>query len=199
MNRIKKLRIIQFSLLALGSLIIIFTYFNKANNTKKIISSKIEEKVRDQVKQEDIDGNVFYNVEYSGLDLEGNRFILKSKEARNTKENMEIVIMKNVVGNFYFKNGNILNITSNAGIYNNKTLDMIFKDQIIALYEGSELRAQKAEYSNSGSYITITENVKVSDAKGVIVADELYFDIKDQTLNIQSFDNNKINANLNLK
>ncbi len=199
MNRTKKLRIIQFSLLALGTLIIIFTYFTKIDNSKKILSSGIEEKVRNQVKQQDVDGNVFYNVEYSGLDLEGNRFILKSEEARNTKDKVEIVIMKNVNGSFYFKNGNILNITSNKGIYNNKTLDMIFKDEIIATYQGSELRAREAEYSNTGGYITITENVKVSDAKGVIDADKLYFDIKNQTLNIQSFDNNKINANLNLK
>ena len=33
----------------------------------------------------------FYNIEYSGLDLSGNRYILKSKEARNNKENQEIV------------------------------------------------------------------------------------------------------------
>ena len=32
-----------------------------------------------------------------------------------------------------------------------------------------------------------------------MVADELFFDIKKQTLNIASFENNKINANINLK
>ena len=185
MNRVKKLRLIQFSLLALGSLIIIFTYFSKLDNTNKAISSKLGEKVKNEVSQQNIDGNVF-NVEYTGLDLEGNRFILKSEEARNSKDNPEIILMKSVNGSFYFKNGSNLIIKSNKGIYNNKTLDMIFEDKIIASYEGSELEAQRAEYSNSGSFITITENVKeVSDSKGVIVADELYFDIKDQTLKIQ--------------
>ena len=199
MNRIKKLRLIQFSLLAIGSIIIIFTYFSKSDDTNKAISSKLEEKVKNQVNQKNIDGNVFFNVEYTGLDLEGNRFILKSEEAVNSKDNAEIILMESVNGSFYFKNGSNLIIKSNKGIYNNKTLDMIFEDKIIASYEGSELEAERAEYSNSGSFITITENVKVSNSKGVIVADKLYFDIKDQTLNIQSFNNNKVNANLNLK
>ena len=68
MNRVKKLRLIQFSLLALGSLIIIFTYFSKLDNTNKAISSKLGEKVKNEVSQQNIDGNVF-NVEYTGLDL----------------------------------------------------------------------------------------------------------------------------------
>ena len=199
MNRVKKLRLIQFSLLALGSLIIIFTYFSKLDNTNIAISSKLGEKAKNEVSQQNIDGNVFFNVEYTGLDLEGNRFVLKSEEATNSKDNPEIILMKSVNGNFYFKNGSDLIIKSNKGIYNNKTLNMIFEDKVIASYEGSELEAQRAEYSNSGSFIIITEKVKVSDSKGVIVADELYFDIKDQTLKIQSFDNNKVNANLNLK
>ena len=35
--------------------------------------------------------------------------------------------------------------------------------------------------------------------KGTMVADKLLFDIKKQTLNIASFNDNKINANINLK
>ena len=35
------------------------------------------------------------------------------------------------------------------GIYNNKTLDMIFEKNVKANYEESKLFAEKAEYSNS--------------------------------------------------
>ena len=31
------------------------------------------------------DGDIFYNIEYSGLDLTGNRYILRSDEARTNK------------------------------------------------------------------------------------------------------------------
>ena len=42
-------------------------------------------------------------------------------------------------------------------------------------------------------------NVKVKDSYGTMVADKLLFDIKKQKLNIASFNDGKINANINLK
>ena len=47
-------------------------------------------------------------------------------------------------------------------------------------------------------FLIISENVKIKDVKGSMVADKLYFDIKEK-LNIASFEDNKINANVNLK
>ena len=75
----------------------------------------------------------------------------------------------------------------------------IIKKNIKALYEGSELYAQRADFSNSNGYLTITEDVKVKDFRGTMVADKLLFDIKKQTLDIASFNDGKINANINLK
>ena len=59
--------------------------------------------------------------------------------------------------------------------------------------------ADQAEYSNSKSFLSITGKVKVKDIKGTMFADKLLFDIKKKTLNIASFNDNKINANVNLK
>ena len=199
MNRKKKLRIVQLSLLIFGVLVIFFTYQNKEKDNDKILSIETKQKILDRNPTKKNVGNIFYNVEYSGLDLAGNRYVLKSKEASNDQNNDIIVNMLYVEGNFYFKNGKILNIFSDKGIYNNKTLDMVFVDNVKAFYEGSELYAQKAEYSNSESYLSITDDVKVKDIKGTINADKLFFDIKKQTLDIASFDNNNINANLDIK
>ena len=200
MNRKKKLRIYQFSLLFLGILIIFFTYINNEKITEeKIISSETQKKIKKQLADQSSAGDVFFNIEYSGLDLAGNRYILKSKEAKNSKDNQEIVYMKAVEAIFYFKDGTILNVQSEDGIYNNKTLDMQFNKNVKATYEGSELLAQKAEYSNSKSFLIISEKVKVNDIRGSMLADKLYFDIKKQTLSIASNEENKVNANINLK
>ena len=107
--------------------------------------------------------------------------------------------MKSVEALFYFKDDTILKVRSDFGNYNNKTLDMSFKQNVKATYEGSNLFAQKANYSNKEGYLTISDNVKISDSRGTMVADKLYFDIKKQTLNIASFDDKKINANIKLK
>ncbi len=107
--------------------------------------------------------------------------------------------MKLVKAFFYFKDGTFLEVKSDKGIYNNKTLDMNFVGNIRANYDGSELLAQNANYSNSNGFLTITESVKIKDIRGTIVADKLLFDIKKQKLNIESFNDKKVNAKVNLK
>ena len=199
-ERKKKLIIIQISLLIIGSLIILFTYSDlNFSDKEKIITTETQKRIDEQLKNEPQDGDIFFNIEYSGLDLAGNRFILKSKEAFNNNTSQDIVDMKFVEAFFYFKDGTVLKILSDRGIYNNKTLDMNFDGNVKANYEGSELFAQKAEYSNSKSFLMISNEVKVKDYRGTMFADKLFFDIKKQTLNIASTNSGNVNANVNLK
>jgi len=198
-ERKKKIRIIQISLLVVGLLIIFFTYIKNNNmSEEKIIFSESQKKIKQQMENQTA-GDIFYNIEYSGLDLAGNRYILKSEEATPDKSNQDVVRMKLVSAKFYFKDGTLLSVASDAGIYNNKTLDMFFDGNVKANYIDSSLSADEAEYSNSKSFLIITKNVTIEDPKGTMYADKLFFDIKKQTLKIAAFEDNKINANINLK
>tara|TARA_B100001093_G_scaffold396216_2_gene383264 strand:+ start:741 stop:1361 length:621 start_codon:yes stop_codon:yes gene_type:complete len=199
-NRKKKIKIIQLLLLFSGILIIYFTYYNKETNDKEnIISKEVKEKVEKQKYKNNLSANdVFYDIEYTGLDLNGNRYLLKSEEAQIDEIKPEIVYMKIVNATFYFNDDTILYVWSDTGIYNTKTLDMRFEENVKANYLNSELFAEKAEYSNSKNYLSIYENVKINDIKGNLIADKLLFDISSQELDITSFNNGKINANVNL-
>ena len=75
---------------------------------------------------------------------------------------------------------------------------MKFEDNVKANYQDSELFAEKANYSNSESYLSIYENVRVNDKTGNLIADKLLFDITNQTLDITAFNNGEINANVKL-
>ena len=198
-KRKKKLIFAQITLFILGVFIIIYTYYNKRESTELIIPSNQKKIVNTFNNQENMNEDIFYNIKYSGIDLAGNRYILTSKEAINNKNNPELVDMKSVEVKFYFKDETILNVLSDSGVYNNKTLDMVFEKNVKAFYEGSELLADKANYSNLNSFLTISDNVIVTDKKGTVVADKLLFDIKKQNLNIISFNNNKINAKIEVK
>ena len=76
---------------------------------------------------------------------------------------------------------------------------MFFDGNVKANYIDSSLSADEAEYSNSKSFLIITKNVTIEDPKGTMYADKLFFDIKKQILKIAAFEDNKINANINLK
>ena len=160
MERKKKLRIIQFSLFFVGIILFFLMYTNTDKNSQvEIIPKKKQEEVKKQLDNTAIEtGDVFYNIEYSGLDLSGNRYILKAKEASNEPNNQNIIKMKSVEA-FLLQDDTILKIFSEEGIYNNRTLDMVFSKNVNADYEGSKLVAQRAEYSNSENFLQISKKL----------------------------------------
>tara|TARA_B100001057_G_scaffold340960_1_gene341763 strand:+ start:1124 stop:1753 length:630 start_codon:yes stop_codon:yes gene_type:complete len=203
MERKKKLRIIQGSLLIICFIFFFLTYFkdNSEIKNKKVIPENIKNKIEKDLKKnvDNIDdGNTFYNIQYSGLDVSGNRYIIKADEATTIETNNELINMRGVNAFFYFKDDTVLTVKSKKAEYNNRTLDIKFFEDVKAFYNESKLFAEEAEYSNSKNFITITNNVKINDPKGNLFADKLLFDIKNQNLNITSFKNSKINANIDL-
>ena len=106
MPRKKKLIIAQLSLVTLGFLIIILTYFN--NNEKEydqIVSTEKQKKIKERIlkNNEGKQVDAFYNIQYSGLDLEGNRYILKSLEAYNSEIDQSQIEMISVEESFFLK------------------------------------------------------------------------------------------------
>ena len=104
--------------------------------------------------------------------------------------------MSDVTAVFYFKDGTILSIISEFGEYNNKSLDIKFKKNIKADYEKSIMEAEYAEYSNSKGFLTVSDTVKINDIQGSLLADKLLFDVKNQTLKIETFNDKRINVNV---
>jgi len=198
-ERKKKILILQLSLLVLAIIIIFATYLNNEDSTeKKILFEDTEKKISKKLSdnKENNNSNTFFNIEYSGLDFSGNRFILKSKEATTINANSEIVNLKNVEATFYFKDSTVLIVKSDFGEYNSETFDMKFFKSVNAKYNNNILNANKAEYSNSLGKLMISDKVKVKSPEGDLIADKLTFDVKNQILEIDSFNENKINANI---
>ena len=92
MDRKKKIKIIQINLLVIGLAILIFTYLNKSlERTDEILSVDTKTKIKKQLEDQNPDSDIFYNIEYNGLDLAGNRYVLKSSEAYSLKSNKELM------------------------------------------------------------------------------------------------------------
>jgi len=198
-ERKKKLRFIQLVLFFFGIVILYLAYYvpNQVTNSE-ILKQKSEKEKSKILEGQNDRGDIFLNVEYAGLDLNGNRYLIKSKQAYLDKENPEIVYMQVVESIFYFKDNTNLYIWADEGIYNNKTLDMKFRINVKANYLNSKLFAEKVDYSNSDSFLSIYENVKINDIKGNLIADKLVFDITEQNLNITSFNDGKVKTNIKL-
>ena len=199
-KRKKKIFITQILFLIAGLIILVYTYKGKdLPKTKQSAYTVNDEKTGLRNVEKDSKNNLFYNIKYSGLDLEGNRYILKAKKAVTNKVNEELIKMDFVDAVFYFKDGTELNVISENGIYNNKTFDIIFIKNVEANYKKDKLYSQKAEYSNFKNYIVISNDVRVESEKGNLFADELVFDIEKKTLDISSLNDDKVNAYIKVK
>ena len=139
-KRKKRLRLIQLSLLIMGLLILYFTYGQKnINFENEIISKSSQEKAKQQdLSNEEGKGDVFFDIEYTGLDLNGNRYLLKSKEAFLDELKPEIVYMQFVNAIFYFKDGaadykTYLNLTTFNGFNTNSLISADLITTLVAL------------------------------------------------------------------
>ena len=105
--------------------------------------------------------------------------------------------MKKVVSKFYLKDNTVLTVTSEEGIYNNITLDMIFKKNVKADYATYTLLSDLLSYSNSNAKLIATGSVRgESVEKGEFTADNAEYDMTNKILNLSMFGNKQVNMKI---
>ena len=158
---------------------------------------KVEKPIKSKIEAKDSStSNVFEDIQYKGIDLNGNRYIIDSKFAEFDLSKPELIKMQVMNATFYLKDGSVLKIVGDWGTYNNKTLDMEFRDNIKAVYGDNDLYSDNLDYYNSRNLLTIYGNVKTESIEGNVKADNMIFDLAKQTLDISMFDEKRINVNL---
>ena len=185
-KRRKKIILIQLVIFIVAAFLLYNTYRDKNKVTEEIIKIKTETNP---------DTNSFIDVEYSGFDLNGNRYTLNAGKADFETKTPEIIDMKNVEANFYLKDGTLLRIISDDGLYNNKTLDMIFIDNVKTTYLSSILLSNQLDYSNTNGKLLASGNVRgESVEKGTFLADNVEYDLTNKTLEFSMLGNKKVNV-----
>ena len=187
-SRRRKIIFIQLTIFLIASFLLYLTYSDKNKNVKKEVKIETESKV---------DTNSFTDIEYSGFDLNGNRYLLKAVKAEFESETPELINMKIVVANFYLKDDTILTVISEEGLYNNITLDMEFRQNVKATYLTNTLLSDQLTYSNSDGKLLATGNVRgESIEKGEFSADNVEYDLTSKILNFAMFGNKQVNVKL---
>ena len=187
-KRRKKIILLQLVIFIVAAFLLYNTYRDKNNATEEIV--KIKTKT-------DPDTNSFADVVYSGFDLNGNRYTLNASEANFKTKTPEFIDMKNVDANFYLKDDTLLKVISDSGLYNNKTLDMIFIDNVKATYLTSTLLSDRLDYSNTDGKLLASGNVRgESVEKGEFFADKVEYNLANKTLDFSMFGNKQVNVKL---
>ena len=188
--RKKKLIFIQSILLITAVLLLYIFYYN--DNESRIEKVKVENKKIEELSE----NNFFEDVEYKGIDAAGNRYLLKSEIASFDNEKPELVNMEGMKAIFYFKDGTILKVSGNNGIYNNKTNDMQFRKEVEVSQADNKIIADNLDYFNSKGLINIYGNVEGKSLDGSFTSDILNINIDNQSIDFLMNNNNQVKINL---
>ena len=194
--KLNKIKFIQISLLLLAFFLIFFTYFfnfKKTQPSTNLDQIKTIEPDREKKKT----ANTFVDVQYSGLDRNGNRFIITSKYADFETDRSNIIRMEEVLCIFYFKDQTSMTVQSSYGIYNNVTDDIEFTENVKMNYLENVLFSEKVNFFNVKNELLIEGNIKTKSPKGELQADRLDFDLNSKKLKISMDSNEKVNIKVN--
>ena len=186
--RKKNLLLVQITIFLVASTLLYNTYRDKNQTVESFV--KIEAETSP-------DTNSFTDIEYSGFDLTGNRYVLKAKQADFKTETPEVINMNEVFAKFYLKDGTVLTVVSDAGVYNNVTFDMEFSNNVQSNYLTHILQSDLLSYSSSNTKLIATGNVRgESIEKGEFSADNVEYDLSDKSLNFSMFGSKQVNVKL---
>ena len=190
--RKRKLIFIQTVLLSVAILLLYIFYYKGNVNDRTTEEIQIENKKIEKLS----DTNFFENVEYKGIDANGNRYLLKSKIASFDNDKPELVNMVGMNAIFYFKDGTILKVSGNNGVYNNKTNDMQFREEVKVVQAENQITADNLDYFNLKRLINIYGNVVGKSLDGNFSSDILNLNIDDQSVDFLMNNNNQVKINL---
>ena len=191
-NRKKKLIVRQILLFLVAITLLYVFYYQGDRSENKITVKKIEKEI---VENENV-SNFFEDVEYKGIDANGNRYKLQSKKALVDETSPELINMIGMHATFYFKDGEILHVLGDTGKYNNKTNDMEFRENVRVFQAENKIFADNLDYFNLKKLIKVYGRVKGESLNGNFTADILNLNIDSQSVDFLMNDNDQVKINL---
>ena len=187
--------IIQFLIFIL----ILFLLFFFIKNTfleeeKDVIELEIDKNEVVTVNQNNEEiSNVIKNLNYRSVDSNGNTYILESEYGEVTKENSDILILKNVTGIIRLKNKSEIKISADFAKYNSENYNTFFYQNVLGLYEESEIHSDNLDLLFQDNIAKMYNNIKFLDQNLKVNADEISLDLLYGDVYIKMFDDkNKI-------
>ena len=176
-------------------IIILFTFllFNQysSNYTAKTIDTSKDTIYSNP--ESNSTNNIISNIEYKSFDAIGNQYYIKAKSGIISDENPNLILMKDVVSEIYFKEEKIL-ITALFATYNTINYDTIFKDEINIKYGEHYLNSNNANLFFKDHRIELYDNINYTNLNSSLLADKIEIDLLTRDLKVYMRDKKKVRA-----
>ena len=177
-------------------LIIIFVFFFIKNTflkeQKAIVNLDLnKDKIIEEIGTKKNQNNIIENLNYISIDAKGNEYILNAKYGEESKEDSNIIILKQVEGTIKLKNKSDIEIKSDFAKYNSITFDTNFYENVLGFFEESKISSDNLDLFFKNNKGIIYNNIKYLDRATSANADEISFNLLNGDVNIKMFDKKK--------
>ena len=188
----KRQQKIQITLILLGLILIVATYFYYPNLDKNFISKNQTTKENLKESLEDTESTTFKNIIYKGIYDLDKTFTLQAEEALILNEESDIVYINGMHVILYLNDGRIVNITSTKGRYNKETYDCFFENNVKATDGETEIFSDNLDLLAAENSVKIYNNVNLNDITGSLKADKIDYDFETKHFKVSMFDDNAV-------
>ena len=187
--------IIQFLIFLLIIVLLFFfiknTFLEEEKNLVELEVNKNEGVVINQDSEEI--SNIIKNLNYKSVDSRGNTYILSAEYGEITKEDENILILKNVNGTIILIDKSEIKISADFAKYNSENYNTFFYQNVLGLYEESEIHSDNLDLLFQDNIAKMYNNIKFLDQNLKVNADEISLDLLYGDVYIKMFDDkNKI-------
>ena len=188
----KRQQKIQITLILIGLILIVATYFYYPNLDKNFVSKNQTTKENLKESLEDTESTTFKNIIYKGIYDLDKIFTIQAEEALILNEEADIVYMNGMHVILYLNDGRIVNITSTKGRYNKATYDCFFENNVKATDGETEIFSDNLDLFATENSVKIYNNVNLNDITGSLKADKIDYDFETKYYKVSMFDDKTI-------
>ena len=177
-------------------IIIVFIYFfisktflKEPKNFDNLDLNK--DKIIEEIDTEKNENNIIENLSYKSIDANGNAYVLTAKYGEESKEDTNIIILKQVEGIIKLKGKSDIEIKSDFAKYNSITFDTNFYLNVYGLFEESKVSSDNLDLFFKNNKAIMYNNIKYINKDTIAKADEILFNLLNGDVNIKMFDKNK--------
>ena len=188
-------KIVQLTLISIGLLLILSTYLFYPKIKKNMSKGKTIE--RGMVKTDDeVEGNIFENLEYNGIYNIDKQFKIKSKKAYILTSDPDIVYMTQMNITMNMDDGRVVVITSEKGKYNKVTYDCFLVGNVKATEGKTVILSENLNLLATEDFASIFNNVVLTTDGGSVKADKIDYDFITKRYHVSMFGNEKVKIKL---
>ena len=186
MNNKNIIQLFLLTILIISSVLFYLSFFKNtltSNNAKNI--SEIKEA------NKSINKDIIEGVKYSSKDKKGNIYFLEAKNAVNSKNNENLVVLKSVKAKLIFDQNKQVDISSEFAEYNLITDDTFFYNDVKLVYDDHRVYCDNIDVKFTKNIAILNGNLIYKSLASKMLADQMVIDLLRRTSRISMTNKNK--------